>query len=327
MKEHCLNFGAGYQARVYTCGNPLAQPLILLHGFMQKGKSWSEVANHLKDNFFLVMPDLPGHGATLLPQKSEAFSFETHSSLVQALIDACALWQKSPEPTSSANGSLVTKSASPANSLLAPKPTVTASTTAPAQKPILVGYSMGGRVAAMYACENPEAIQALVLESAGLGFKTEDERLARAKKNEKLFHRLLEEPFEQFIDFWEDLPLFDSQKNLPEQTRQAQRETRLANDPAQLAYSLLYAGQQVMPNLRKPLSALVNNKPAKLPILYMAGALDVTYTGIARSFLEEAGSSTFLCVEVIKGAGHNIHLEKPEAFCEALERFVTQGLL
>ena len=182
-------------------------------------------------------------------------------------------------------------------------------------------------MAAMYACENPEAIQVLVLESAGLGFKTEDERLARAKKNEKLFHRLLEEPFERFIDFWEDLPLFDSQKNLPEQTRQAQRKTRLANDPAQLAYSLLYAGQQVMPNLRKPLSALVNNKPAKLPILYMAGALDVTYTGIARSFLEEAGSSTSLCVEVIKGAGHNIHLEKPEAFCEALERFVTQGLL
>lgn len=315
MKERCLNFGAGYQARVYTCGNPLAQPLILLHGFMQKGKSWSEVANHLKDNFFLVMPDLPGHGATLLPQKSEAFSFETHSALVQALIDACALWQKSPEP------------ASPTNSPLASKPTVTAPTIAPAQKPILVGYSMGGRVAAMYACENPEAIQALVLESAGLGFKTEDERLARAKKNEKLFHRLLEEPFEQFIDFWEDLPLFDSQKNLPEQTRQAQRKTRLANDPAQLAYSLLYAGQQVMPNLRKPLSALVKNKPAKLPILYMAGALDVTYTGIVRSFLEEAGSSTSLCVEVIKGAGHNIHLEKPEAFCEALERFVTQGLL
>jgi 2-succinyl-6-hydroxy-2,4-cyclohexadiene-1-carboxylate synthase len=327
MKERCLNFGAGYQARVYTCGNPLAQPLILLHGFMQKGKSWSEVANHLKDNFFLVMPDLPGHGATLLPQKSEAFSFETHSALVQALIDACALWQKSPEPASPTNGFLVPEPASPTNSPLASKPTVTAPTIAPAQKPILVGYSMGGRVAAMYACENPEAIQALVLESAGLGFKTEDECLARAKKNEKLFHRLLEEPFEQFIDFWEDLPLFDSQKNLPEQTRQAQRETRLANDPAQLAYSLLYAGQQAMPDLRKPLSALVKNKPAKLPILYMAGALDVTYTGIARSFLEEAGSSTSLCVEVIKGAGHNIHLEKPEAFCEALERFVTQGLL
>jgi haloacetate dehalogenase len=43
-------------------GNAGKPPLLLLHGFPQTHAIWHRVANRLKDDFFLVMPDLRGYG-------------------------------------------------------------------------------------------------------------------------------------------------------------------------------------------------------------------------------------------------------------------------
>ena len=138
----------------------------------------------------------------------------------------------------------------------------------------------------------------------------------RVCKNEKLCCRLAEEPFDAFIEFWEQLPLFDSQKCLDKETQAAQRTARLDNDPEQLAFSLRYAGQQEMKNLRNALAQ------GSLPVLYMAGELDVTYTEVARSLLNEAGYTAQISVEIVKGVGHNIHLENPEEYCRCLRRYI-----
>lgn len=44
-----------------------ARPLLLLHGFPQTHAIWHRVAQHLKDEFFLVMPDLRGYGDSAKP--------------------------------------------------------------------------------------------------------------------------------------------------------------------------------------------------------------------------------------------------------------------
>lgn len=41
-------------------------PLVFLHGFMGSGADWLPVAEHFKENFYCLLPDLPGHGATPL---------------------------------------------------------------------------------------------------------------------------------------------------------------------------------------------------------------------------------------------------------------------
>ena len=71
-----------------------------------------------------------------------------------------------------------------------------------------------------------------------------------------------------------------------------------------------------MKNLRNALAQ------GSLPVLYMAGELDVTYTEVARSLLNEAGYTAQISVEIVKGVGHNIHLENPEEYCRCLRRYI-----
>lgn len=53
---------AGAEIFLRTGGNPAAPALLLLHGFPQTHVMWQRVAQHLRRDFFLVMPDLRGYG-------------------------------------------------------------------------------------------------------------------------------------------------------------------------------------------------------------------------------------------------------------------------
>src|SRR5437773_6617883 len=43
-------------------GNPLAPPLMLVHGGLDHGRSWDHLAQALRAKFHVVAPDLRGHG-------------------------------------------------------------------------------------------------------------------------------------------------------------------------------------------------------------------------------------------------------------------------
>ncbi|MDD9920721.1 MAG: alpha/beta hydrolase [Boseongicola sp.] len=63
-------------------------PLVLLHGFPQTRAMWAAVADQLKDNFTLVMPDLRGYGQSTAknPLAIESFSFRAMASDVSSLM-------------------------------------------------------------------------------------------------------------------------------------------------------------------------------------------------------------------------------------------------
>lgn len=48
---------------ITTYGNPANPPILFLHGIRLGGKIWEPHARELCDEFFVVTPDLPGHGA------------------------------------------------------------------------------------------------------------------------------------------------------------------------------------------------------------------------------------------------------------------------
>ncbi len=48
---------------VNVCGDPRKPPILLLHGLRLGAAIWSDHAAHLSREFYLVAPDLPGHGA------------------------------------------------------------------------------------------------------------------------------------------------------------------------------------------------------------------------------------------------------------------------
>jgi pimeloyl-ACP methyl ester carboxylesterase len=60
-------------------------PVILLHGFAEDGGIWDRQTDHLKKNFRLLIPDLPGSGRST--PLSSATSMEKLADLLAALLD------------------------------------------------------------------------------------------------------------------------------------------------------------------------------------------------------------------------------------------------
>lgn len=77
----------------------------------------------------------------------------------------------------------------------------------------LVGYSMGGRVALSYAVRYPSRIEHLLLESASPGLVEEQQRTTRKQADDTLAEKILANGIESFVNKWENIPLFASQKN------------------------------------------------------------------------------------------------------------------
>lgn len=178
----------------------------------------------------------------------------------------------------------------------------------------LLGYSMGGRVALAYACIHPHHVKSLILESTGLGPRTEQQHQAMLKRDLEMIEKLSSEDIESFMDGWEQHPVFDSQKKLPLETQMLLREARCNNNPRALALTVRGTGQHTMPDF----SQRIKNLP--LPILYIAGILDRRYLKIAEELQHNKGISC-----VLLNAGHNTHLEAPESFVRTVNAFLRES--
>src|SRR5215471_20147719 len=89
---------------------------------------------------------------------------------------------------------------------------------------VLLGYSMGGRIALYTAFSG--FFRALILESASPGLEDEARREQRHASDEALAASIERDGVQAFIDHWEKLPLFASQSALPPQAREALRRQR-----------------------------------------------------------------------------------------------------
>ncbi len=177
----------------------------------------------------------------------------------------------------------------------------------------LLGYSMGGRLALYLATHYPHLFRALILESASPGLETEPERAARRTRDEALADRIEGEGMAAFVDYWESLPLWASQQQLTPEKRAALRLQRLNNNPTGLANSLRGMGTGAQPSLWPQLPTLT------LPTLLLAGKLDEKFVGINRRMHDLLLNSQ---LEIMAGAGHTVHLERPYAFQQTVLTFL-----
>lgn len=311
-----------------------ATPVVLLHGFAQGSESWGEVAALLLESGAFGSAyalDFAGHGKSLRAdcgggldavQIGRAFSDDVR---VYEMDAACEAVRSFVELVACREGAA----------------------------PVLVGYSMGGRIALECLVRCSLSISALVLESAGLGPADETARLALEKRNLAWARRLREEGVASFMDYWQDLPLFESQRALPPERQAAQRTARLANDAEALARTFEGTGAHRQAFEAASLAALRDAAAAGLPVLYLAGSLDAKYRAAAQRIAADCGVAQsaaascrafgeeppggFPCASaacgraskgapedvVVKGAGHNIHLEKPEEFARILGCFAA----
>jgi 2-succinyl-6-hydroxy-2,4-cyclohexadiene-1-carboxylate synthase len=178
------------------------------------------------------------------------------------------------------------------------------------EKCFLVGYSMGGRLALYLTLYFPERFLKIVLESASPGLKTQTERELRSLSDRQLARELETGDLQAFLAHWYSQTLFSSLTKHPDFNKMLAQ--RLKHNPLELAKSLrnLSIGQQ--PALWEEL------KHNKLPLLLLTGSEDLKFEAINH---EMTILSQSIQHQIIKGCGHNIHLEDVEAFAIAVKNF------
>ncbi|WP_409251751.1 2-succinyl-6-hydroxy-2,4-cyclohexadiene-1-carboxylate synthase [Bacillus sp. SCS-153A] len=177
----------------------------------------------------------------------------------------------------------------------------------------LLGYSMGGRIALAFTAAYPERVKALILESSSPGLKTVSERRLRVSADKKLADMILSEGLINFVDYWENIPLFSSQKKLSSSKQEEIRLNRLSQNPVGLANSLKGMGTGRQPSYWEAL----RNLPIKM--LFITGELDSKFCRIAKEMENGAQNA---CIEEIEGAGHALHVEEPEKFGTIVREFL-----
>ena len=178
----------------------------------------------------------------------------------------------------------------------------------------VLGYSMGARAAMKFALANQDLVSALILESASPGISDESLRDERLVADRALADSLERDGLEAFVDHWESLSLWDSQRALPERDRRALRSQRLSGDPKGLANSLRGAGAGVDEPILHRLGDL------GVPALLIAGELDAKYVLNATAIAAALPDASLV---IVPGAGHAVHLEKPLEFERELLRFLN----
>lgn len=322
-------------------GGALSAPIVLVHGFAQQASTWDKVALSLsRAGVECFAFELAGHGKSARPTVGDVPGREAFDLCFQAraLLAFC-------EAVAHVAGRL----------------------------PVLVGYSMGGRVALQAACLVADDLRdggqidrialrssaafapcgrsgrldvagggqrdtaatsaddaarmsaaapfsALVLESAGLGPADAASRGALRERNFAWAARVRGEGVSAFMSWWEALPLFESQRNLPVDQRERLRAGRFANDAESLALSFEQAGAHQMPLRCESIRALCELSRRDVPVSYLAGRLDAKYCKVLADL--RADSHDAVSCRAVPCAGHSIHLEQPEAFGAILEEVV-----
>lgn len=178
-----------------------------------------------------------------------------------------------------------------------------------------LGYSMGGRLALYTTLHHPETARSLILESASPGLPSAAERDARRQQDRSLADRIETNGVPAFVDEWERLPLFATQRNVGIETRSALREQRLNNSALGLANSLRGMGTGVQPPLWDQLSRL------ELPALLITGEMDEKFMAINRQMADSLPNSRLV---IVPDTGHTIHLERPVLYGDIVRQFLRQ---
>ncbi len=156
---------------------------------------------------------------------------------------------------------------------------------------LLVGYSMGGRLAMQFAHKFPKKVGGLVILSANPGLETGvDERLIQDEK----WATLLERDFDTFLDEWYAQPMF------------GYKRSRKGHDPKRLAKVLRTLSPAKLPNLWPHL------KNFFCPKLFLFGENDIKYRLIGNRLRK------YFEVVFVPDAGHAIHIEQPEVILNEL---------
>jgi 2-succinyl-6-hydroxy-2,4-cyclohexadiene-1-carboxylate synthase len=170
----------------------------------------------------------------------------------------------------------------------------------------LVGYSQGGRIALHVALALPDRVTRLLLIGASPGIEDAAERAERRAADARLAEEVESMTTEEFARQWAQTPILS---DIPPDIAAMSHQDRLRSTPQGLASALRGLGTGSLPSLWERLPEL------RMPVALVTGERDTKFTALAH---EMAARIPDVSVTIVPGAGHAVHLERPDAVVQAL---------
>ena len=171
----------------------------------------------------------------------------------------------------------------------------------------LLGYSLGGRVAMMAACQEMPGLCGLVIEGGHPGLQSDAERDARRRSDHHWAERFRHDALADVFTDWYQQPVFAS---LDAQQRETLVVLRSQNNGETLAAMLEATSLAVQPDLRDALNARA------FPFYYLCGERDDKFRTLA--------AEISVPNHVIRNAGHNAHRDNPVGVVDCLAQILRR---
>ena len=197
---------------------------------------------------------------------------------------------------------------------------------------VLLGYSLGGRVALHFAKLFSGSVKALIIESANFGLPSPDEQEQRHSADQRWAEKFQTLPIKESLTLWYEQGVFCSlseaqklflinsklglkleqgseQKSGLESESKSKSKSKSKIDCAAIAHMLLATSLAKQNNLNKKLPV------DGLPLYYLFGELDKKFKTLAVHYNQR--HNQLKAIEFCD-AGHNIHFEQPLNYAQEI---------
>jgi pimeloyl-ACP methyl ester carboxylesterase len=263
--------------------SPMQPPLCLLHGWLDVGDTFQFIVDAFKMDWPIVAPDWRGFGHSEWPQ--EGYGFPDYLGDFDALLD-----QISPE--------------------------------VPVR---IVGHSMGGNIANLYAGLRPERVRSVVnLEGFGLPRTSAQES---PKRMRKWLDQIKVPAIEKNYNSFEQLTAiiqFRYPRFSPAAAAFVARVWGTPDDDGRVRLAADPRHHWVNPIIYKREDAEATWREIRAPLLMMLGEESDYLKRLGADGTIEGLRAAFPGVEIasIAGAGHMLHIERPQAVAPLVEGFL-----
>lgn len=273
----------------YQEGGPT--PIVFLHGLMGFAANWGKIWPHFQESRPILVLDQRGHGKSFKP--ATGYDPSDYARDLHGLLGSLGAGSGTgPSGTSDASGF---------------------SGYSGWKKIIVVGHSMGGRVALRFASLFPEMTAALVLEDSGMEANPVRVNWIRG---------LLEKAPTPFANREAAKKYFDKEYASDLMTGGFLFSNLVADESGRMDWRFQKNGMVETIERGRALDAMGELATLRAPTLIIRGERSREFP---RDEAERmAALREGISLEEIPGAGHFVHAEKPVEFCRILEGFLAE---
>jgi 2-succinyl-6-hydroxy-2,4-cyclohexadiene-1-carboxylate synthase len=182
----------------------------------------------------------------------------------------------------------------------------------PAQSRMLMGYSMGGRLALHALLDRLSPWRAAVIISAHPGLESEKERTDRRVSDQSWAARVVTWEWNDFLNAWNAQPVLAGTS-----MRDASADSRLAHQRRAIAQSFIDWSLGAQEPLGERLGEI------RIPVLWVVGERDPKFIALAERAMKNLPCGRLV---VMPGAGHRVPWEATDALSVEIAAFADQVL-